>query len=101
MALKALIVGAGSGSSASFARALGRQGTRVALAARNIDKLTALKQEIDGLSISCDATQPDQVSNLFEQLDEAMGVPDVVLYNASAHTAGPIAELDPQAVNNL
>ena len=37
MSLKALIVGAGSGVSASFARALARQGADIALAARNID----------------------------------------------------------------
>ena len=100
MALKALIVGAGSGASASFARVLARQGARVALAARNIDKLASLKKEIDGLAISCDATQADQVANLFEQLDHDMGVPDVVLYNASGHTAGPVAELDPRTVQD-
>jgi NAD(P)-dependent dehydrogenase (short-subunit alcohol dehydrogenase family) len=100
MALKALIVGAGSGTSASFARLLARQGARVALAARNIDKLASLKKEIDGLAISCDATQADQVANLFEQLDHDMGVPDVVLYNASGHTAGPVAELDPRTVQD-
>lgn len=100
MALKALIVGAGSGASASFARVLARQGARVALAARNIDKLASLKKEVDGLAISCDATQTDQVANLFEQLDHDMGVPDVVLYNASGHTAGPVAELDPQTVQD-
>jgi NAD(P)-dependent dehydrogenase (short-subunit alcohol dehydrogenase family) len=100
MALKALIVGAGSGTSASFARLLARQGARVALAARNIDKLASLKKEIDGLAISCDATQADQVANLFEQLDHDMGVPDVVLYDASGHTAGPVAELDPRTVQD-
>ncbi len=100
MTLKALIVGAGSGTSASFARILARQGARVALAARNIDKLDALKQEIDAVTITCDATEADQVVNLFEQLDQVMGTPDVVLYNASAFTAGPVAELDPQAVQN-
>jgi len=100
MALKALIVGAGSGTSASFARVLARQGARVALAARNIDKLATLKQEIDGLAIACDATEADQVANLFDQLDQDLGAPDVVLYNASAYTAGPVAELDPQAVQN-
>jgi NAD(P)-dependent dehydrogenase (short-subunit alcohol dehydrogenase family) len=98
MALKALIVGAGRGTSASFARVLARQGYQVALAARNIDKLEALKQEIDGLTIACDATEADQVARLFEQLDEAKAAPNVVLYNASAYTAGPVAELDPQAV---
>ena len=43
MTLKALIVGAGSGNSASFARVLARQGAQVALAARNIEKLADLK----------------------------------------------------------
>ena len=98
MALKALIVGAGRGTSASFARALARQGARVALASRDIDKLAVLTEEIDGLSIACDATQADQVANLFEQLDKTLGVPDVVLYNASARCAGPVAEIDPEAV---
>ena len=98
MTLKALIVGAGSGVSASFARALVRQGADIALAARNIDKLAGLKQEIDAIVIACDATEADQVSNLFQQLDKSMGTPDVVLYNASAFTAGPVAEIDPSAV---
>jgi NAD(P)-dependent dehydrogenase (short-subunit alcohol dehydrogenase family) len=98
MSLKALIVGAGSGVSASFARVLARQGANIALAARNIDKLVALKQEIGAIAIACDATEADQVANLFQQVDKAMGTPDLVLYNASAYTAGPVAELDPMAV---
>jgi len=98
MALKALIVGAGSGTSASFARALARQGAKVVLAARNIQKLSTIRSEIDGYAISCDATDAEQVSNLFLETDELIGTPDVVLYNASAYTAGPIAELDPLAV---
>lgn len=100
MSSKALIVGAGSGTSASFARILARQGVKVALAARNTEKLAALNQEIDGLVIGCDATDVDQVASLFEQLDKTMGAPDVVLYNASAYTSGPLAELDPQAVHD-
>jgi NAD(P)-dependent dehydrogenase (short-subunit alcohol dehydrogenase family) len=100
MALKALIVGAGSGTSASFARILAGQGYQVGLAARNIDKLDGLKREIDGQAFACDATEADQVSSLFEQFDQSIGTPDVVLYNASAYTAGPVAELDPEAVLN-
>ena len=96
--MKAVIVGAGSGTSASFARILARQGARVVLAARDIEKLADLKTEIDGYTINCDATDESQVDNLFLQTDELIGTPDVVLYNASAYTAGPVAELDPQAV---
>ena len=99
MTRTALIVGAGSGNSASFARALARQGAKVALAARNIEKLEQLTSDIDGISIACDATDAEQVAALFTQLDQSMGTPDLVLYNASAYTAGPIAELDPAAVH--
>ena len=41
----ALIVGSGAGLSASLARALAKVGLKVALAARAIDKLSALAQE--------------------------------------------------------
>jgi len=98
MALKALIVGAGSGTSASFARILAKQGYKVALAARNVVKLDSLKQEIDGLVFACDATEADQVAAMFEQVDQSIGTPDVVLFNASAYTAGPVAELDSELV---
>ncbi len=100
MARNAVIVGAGSGTSASFARILAKTGARVVLASRNVDKLDGLVNEINGLSISCDATEPAQVAELFNQTDQHFGSPDVVLYNASAYTAGPIAELDPELVLN-
>ena len=77
---------------------MARQGAQIALAARNIEKLADLKNEIGGYAISCDATEADHVANLFLQTDELIGTPDVVLYNASAYVAGPIAELDPPAV---
>ena len=99
MTKNALIVGAGSGNSASFARALARQGAKVALAARNIEKLDPLTSDIDGISIACDATDAEQVAALFEQLDQSMGTLDVVLYNPSAFIAGPVVELDPAKVH--
>lgn len=100
MVKNAVIVGVGSGVSASFARGLARQGYKVALASRNTEKLESLVNEINGLSVACDATDVDQVSKLFAELDEDIGSPDVVLYNPSAYTAGPIAELDPALVHN-
>ena len=35
---------------------------------------------------------------LFKEADERLGTPDVVVYNASARAHGPIAEIDPVAV---
>jgi NAD(P)-dependent dehydrogenase (short-subunit alcohol dehydrogenase family) len=94
----ALVVGAGSGISASFARQAAASGLRVGLAARNVDKLAALAGEIGAATFAADAADPAAVARLFAEADERLGQPDVVLYNASARAHGPIAELDPEAV---
>jgi len=91
----ALIVGAGSGLSASLARLFAQNGMRIALAARSTDKLAALAQETKARLQACDATERAQVDRLFAALDPA---PDVVVYNASYRTRGPFTELDPAEV---
>jgi NAD(P)-dependent dehydrogenase (short-subunit alcohol dehydrogenase family) len=93
----ALIVGAGAGLSASLARALVRDGMRVALAARTPDDLATLAQETGARSFACDASRRDDVERLFAELDSS-GPPEVVVYNASFRTRGPLVELDPADV---
>ena len=92
----ALIVGAGSGISASVARSLAGAGLKVGLAARNIDKLAPLAGEIGAQRFSVDAADPAAVLHLFEEADARLGPPEVVLYNASARAPGPVAEIDPE-----
>lgn len=96
----ALIVGAGSGISASFARALHRDGYRVALAARNADKLSELAHQTSARVYTCDAAKLDSVADVFTDLDRNFGHLDVVLFNASARERGPIADLTPAGVAN-
>ena len=94
----ALIVGAGSGLSASIARAFARAGMKIALAARGIDDLGALAAEVGAETFACDATKPDAVKRLFADLDRGGSAPDVVVYNASYRTRGPLLDLDPAEV---
>jgi NAD(P)-dependent dehydrogenase (short-subunit alcohol dehydrogenase family) len=96
---RALIVGAGSGISASVARGLAALGVKLGLAARNVDKLAPLADEIGASRFRVDAAEPAVVEKLFEQADAVLGEPDLVLYNASGRTRGAIAELDPAAVH--
>lgn len=96
----ALIVGAGPGISAAVARLLTEAGLRVGLAARNIDKLGTLVDEIGAERFSADAADPASVQRLFEEVDARLGSPDVVIYNASGSLRGPLAELDPEAVRS-
>ena len=94
----ALIVGAGSGISASLARAFAGSGVKTALAARNVQKLDALIQETGAHAFAADASDPESVARLFEQVSERIGAPEIVVYNAAARARGPLTELDPAAV---
>jgi NAD(P)-dependent dehydrogenase (short-subunit alcohol dehydrogenase family) len=94
----ALIVGAGSGLSASLARLLSISGLKVALAARNPDKLTDLAGETGAKVFACDASKEDQMARLFADVDAVLGAPDVAIYNASFRTRGAFVDLVPADV---
>jgi short-subunit dehydrogenase len=94
----ALIVGAGSGLSAALARVLAGEGIKVALAARSTEDLAPLAKEIGGETLACDASKRAEVEKLFNRLDGAGGAPEIVIYNASYRTRGPLIELDPAEV---
>jgi NAD(P)-dependent dehydrogenase (short-subunit alcohol dehydrogenase family) len=99
---RVLIVGAGSGLSASLARLLSQHGASVALASRSPTKLSALAAEVRGHAFACNAAEPGEVAALFSQAESALGgEPDVVVYNASARLRGPLVTLDPAAVANV
>ena len=90
----ALIVGVGSGLSASLARVFAKAGMKVALAARRADNLKALAQETGAKAFACDSTDRIQVAKLFADVEAALGAPDVVVYNASYRSRGPFVELN-------
>jgi NAD(P)-dependent dehydrogenase (short-subunit alcohol dehydrogenase family) len=94
----ALIVGAGAGLSASLARLFAREGIGVALAARSIEKLGALCAETDARAFACDATNADEVERLFGLVEREIGVPDIVVYNASGRARGALPDLVPAEV---
>jgi NAD(P)-dependent dehydrogenase (short-subunit alcohol dehydrogenase family) len=94
----ALIVGAGQGLSAALARRCLKDGMRVALASRSGAKLADDLVKAGACDYRCDASKPDDVTRLFEQVAAELGSPALVVYNASGRLRGPIAELDPAAV---
>src|SRR5262245_11008908 len=94
----ALVVGAGPGLSASLARALAKDGIKVALAARSTGDLEALVKETGAKAFACDASKRGDVEKLYADVDAAFGAPDIVVYNASFRTRGAFVELDPADV---
>jgi NAD(P)-dependent dehydrogenase (short-subunit alcohol dehydrogenase family) len=94
----ALIVGTGSGLSAALARLFAKEGMKVAVAARRAGNLETLAKETGARAFACDATHRGEVAKLFSDVKEAFGDPDVVVYNASYRTRGPLIALDPAEV---
>ena len=90
-----IIVGAGSGLSASLARLFRAEEMTVVLAARNIEKLAELSKEIDCELVQCDSSNVEQVIDLFSKTDEIVGKPSIVIYNPSTRIRGDITSLDP------
>jgi NAD(P)-dependent dehydrogenase (short-subunit alcohol dehydrogenase family) len=75
-----------------------RHGLQVALASRDPDKLQKLAEETAAATFACEATEPEEVAALFEVVVATQGVPDIVVYNASARARGPVTELLPEDV---
>ena len=96
MSESVLIVGTGPGLSSSLARLCASKGMKVVLASRNFEKLKDLKKEIEAETFVCDASNVKDVSNLFKQTDKLIGIPNLVIYNASSSPKkSSVVELDP------
>ena len=94
----ALIVGAGSGLSASLARRFSREGMRVALASRDAGNLASPAEETHAEVFACDASKAEDVAKLFAGVEIKIGAPDVVVYNAAARARGSLIDLVPAEV---
>jgi NADP-dependent 3-hydroxy acid dehydrogenase YdfG len=90
----ALVTGASSGIGEATARALARQGAKVAIAARRKDRLDALAQEIGGdvLVIEADITQRDDAIGAVERTVSELGRLDTVINNAGVMLLGDAAD---------
>ena len=81
------------GLSASLARLFAREGIRVALAARKIEKLGELCTATGAKAFACDATNAEEVERLFGLVEREIATPDIVVYNASGRARGPFVDL--------
>jgi NAD(P)-dependent dehydrogenase (short-subunit alcohol dehydrogenase family) len=90
----ALIVGAGPGIGAAFAEALVAEGYRVALAARSLERLKPLAAKMGAVAFEADASSPQSLVRLFDEVDRVLGEPEVVLFNPSSRVRGDLLALD-------
>ena len=93
----AVIIGAGSGLSASLARHLAKRGHEIVLGARDVSKLASLCDETGARAVAMDGSDPTEVEQLFDGIS---GDIRVAIYNPSQRLAGGIADLDPEEVRS-
>jgi len=98
-----IITGASSGIGAATARALAHLGCRLTLAARSVEKLHALAEELgtEALAVPTDVTAGADVARMVAQTLERFGRIDVLFANAGIYIPGQVAEGDPDAWANL
>ena len=92
----AVIVGAGSGLSAALARRFAEEGYRIALAARDTEKLANLAAKTGAETYRCDVSVAADVDKLFADVTADLGTPEVAIFNASRRARGPIQDVDPE-----
>jgi NADP-dependent 3-hydroxy acid dehydrogenase YdfG len=93
----ALITGASSGIGEATARALASQGAKVAVAARRLERLERLAEEIGkgghtALSIEADITEQKQAIEAVDRTVDELGRLDIVVNNAGVMLLGPIED---------
>ncbi len=88
----ALVTGVGPGTGASVVRRFAEGGYRVAMLARNAERLAALEKEIpDSIAITCDVTD----ATALEQAIAKVGAPKVVVHNAVGGAFGTFLQVEP------
>ncbi len=93
----ALITGVGDGTGAALARRFAHGGYRVAMLARNPERLKALENEIaDAKGYVCDIGDLDALMATVETVRSEMGVPSVLVHNAVSATFKTFLEADPE-----
>ena len=102
----ALVTGASSGLGLRFAKVLASCGAKVALAARRLDRLEALADEIraaggEATAIAMDATDADQLIAAVGQAEAALGPMTILVNNAGIPDAQRAHKMSTELIDRV
>ncbi len=94
----AFVTGATSGLGRRFARILADAGASVAICGRRMDRLIALKAEIEGTGGRCaaimlDVTDASRIVPALDEAESALGPIDILVNNAGVNSFGLVVDL--------
>ena len=92
----AIVTGGGRGLGRSVALTFGKQGAKIVLAARTMEEIDHVAEELrslkkEAIAVPTDVSNEDQVNHLVEMTLEAFGTIDILVNNAGAR--GPIGPI--------
>ena len=94
-----LITGVGPGTGAALSRRFARGGYRVAMLARDRERLTRLEAEVTGSrGYVCDVTDEAAINDTVAQVKDDLGSPEVVIHNAVGGAFGDFLEIKPDTL---
>lgn len=95
-----LITGVGPGTGAALSRRFARGGYRVAMLARDRERLTRLETEIaDARGYVCDVTDEAAINDTVARVKDDLGSPEVVIHNAVGGAFGDFLEIEPDTLS--
>ncbi len=96
----AMVTGASSGLGVRFARMLADNGARVVLAARRIERLEKLRDEIGAAGgqasvVALDVTDIESIRTAVRQVEEQVGPIDILVNNSGVSTTQKLVDVTP------
>lgn len=95
----ALVVGVGPGLGAATARRLASDGYQVAVAARTASRLAPIAEELDGIAVSVDVTDPASIQAGIDAVEEKLGPIHTVVWNVGSGLFGDLEHVDVEALD--
>ncbi len=97
-----LVTGGGTGLGSAIAAEFARLGASIAIASRkqeHLDEGVARLADFDVsvVAVPCDIREPETIAAAFDQIEERLALPDVLVNNAAANFPVPAEDMSPNA----
>ena len=97
----ALVTGVGPGTGSSIARCFCKGGYKVAMIARDKERLKSLEDELENSKgYSCELRNPEYLNSTIDNIIKDFGYPDVFIHNAVRGTRGNFLEFTPEELQS-